>query len=154
MPLPEDFSAWDHLRKQITVAHNLSVEKTFLGVEALDISTELGSMRTATFIDDDDTVDMIVLRLLLYYFIFQGEMQQAFYCLPTVERTIVATGKPQVHLLFREPMSDFLRENKLQQATAQISFRLMKDTALTLNPGRAKEIANDIPAAKLAGQKF
>lgn len=144
MPLPEDFSPWEHLRVQITTAHNLNVQRTFFGIEAGDISSELGAMRTAVFIEDDDTVDMIVLRLILFYFVFQGEFQQAYYATPVVERQNIVKHKPQVHLLFKEPISAFLLENKLQRATAQISFRLMNESSLTMNHAKAEQLATRI----------
>ena len=141
MPLPEDFSPWEHLREQITVSHNLNVERTFLGVETEDISNELGAMRTAVFIEADDTVDMIILRLSLYYFVFQGELKDAYYVMPVEEVQTLFKFKPQVHLVFREDLSTVLIENKLQRAKSEISFRLMTESALTMNEAKAKELA-------------
>lgn len=154
MPLPEDFNAWEHLRSQLTVAHNLSVERNFLGVEHDDISTPFGAMRMACFIQADDTVEMINLRLKLYYWIFRKDLPTPIYGLPAPDFQAEVTYRPQVILFFIEPYTQFLAAEKLNQATAEVSFRLIHETSQTINREKATVLAERIKEALGQGMGF
>lgn len=144
MPLPDGFSEWEHLREQITVAHNLQAELSFFGIDAEDISTVQGSLRQATIIKEDDTVDMIVLRLFLYHFKLRKDLPTPVFGIPVPDYQSVVTYKPQVKLFFIEPFTPLLQELKLNQATAEISFRLSQYTNQTINRAEATSIAENI----------
>ena len=154
MPLPDDFSEWEHLREQITIAHNLQAERTFLGVEAGDINSTLGSMRQAVFIKDDDTVDMIVLRLFLYHFKFLQDLPTPVFATPITDFQSEITYKPQVILIFQEDANAFLLENNLPPTRAEISFRLMNYTPQTIDQAVALGVAEKIEGVFAAGTGF
>lgn len=144
MPLPDDFSPWEHLREQLTVAHNLDVERSFFGIEANDISTVFGAMRTAVFIQDDDTVDMIILRLFLYHFKFRKDLPTPIFGLSAPDFQAEVTYRPLVTLFFIEPYTQELATEKLTQATAQVSFRLIHETSKSINSEKALILAEKI----------
>ena len=141
MALPEDFSPWKHLREMLLNSHNLTVQKTFIGTPDNNIETTLGGMKFASIIQDDDTVDMIILRIILFYFIFKGELPTPIYGIPVPEFQAEISFHPQIKLIFKEPWSAFLMENQLTPATAEISFRLMTETSQTMNSSKAKSWA-------------
>jgi hypothetical protein len=141
MPLPDEFSPWHHLLEMLLSTHNRRVEQTFIGVPHNDLETAMGGMRVACFITEDDTVDMIVLRMMLFYFVFEGHLPQPIYGIPVASYDVSFKYKPQVHLYFKEDHSAFLMETKLPPATAEIGFRLMHETSATMNEGKARSIA-------------
>lgn len=146
MPLPDDFDAYQHLLEQIKIQHNLQIEQSFIGVEANDISTGMGSLRTACFITDDDTVDMMMLRLFLYHFKLRKDLPTPVYGIPAPDYQSQVTFKPTIKLFFIEPYTERLRELKLNQATAEISFRLMNFTNHTINKTEVLPYAERIKA--------
>jgi len=143
MALPDDFSPAQHLLDMLLGTHNRSVQKTFLGVPDADLEHPLGGMKVACLLTPDDTVDMIVLRLMLYWFEFKGELPTPIYSIPISEyqSELEIPFKPQVRLIFREDYSAFLAENNLRRAEAQISYRLMHQTSATITPIFASSLA-------------
>lgn len=140
MPLPDDFNAYEHLLNQLIALHNRQVQQSFLGVEANDINSSLGAMRTAVFITEDDTIDMIILRIFLYHFKFRMDLPAPVFSTPNNWDGEI-THKPQVTLTFREKNTPFLKENKLRRASAEISYRLKNQTNETINNAEAHIVA-------------
>jgi hypothetical protein len=141
--LPEDFDAWSNLLEQLTNSFNQVVERTFINIE-FDLTTTLGGMYVACLIQPDDTVNMIILRLFLFYFCYQGNLPTPIYGIPTDTYQADVTFRPQVILYFLEDNSEFLLENNLPRADARISFRLVNQTYLTITPTIAMELATSI----------
>ena len=141
MALPDDFSPWQHLREMLITSHNRNVERTFLGVPHDDLQNTQSGMKLACLLQDDDTVDMFLLRMYLYYFVFQGNLPTPIYGIPVPDYDSQVFYKPQVKLIFKEDWNSFLLENSLNRATAEISFRLMHETSTTMNHGKAESIA-------------
>jgi len=138
--LPEDFSPWEHLHGMLLTSFNQAVERSFINVPP-DITTALGGMRVACILQDDDSVEMTVLRLLLFYFVFKGELPTPVYAAPIPDVQSEVKFRPQVHLLFKEDWNATLLQEKLSPATAQISWRLMHETSQTINESKAKVLA-------------
>ena len=68
MPLPIDFSPWEHLQNTIRFAHNQQVRKEFDDIQVDDdITTPRGSLKVASLIDDKDTSTMTLIRMFLYH---------------------------------------------------------------------------------------
>ena len=139
MPLPDDFNPWEHLHGMLLGAYNGSVERTFVGVPNDDISQALGGMKIACLLQPDDTVDMTILRMLLYYFVFKGNLPTPVYGIPVNDYQSEIIYRPQIQLHFIEDYSLMLAENKLQRTNSEISFRLMNETSATMNPSKARE---------------
>jgi hypothetical protein len=154
MPLPEDFSPWEHLHQMLRNAHNTNVEQTFLGVPSDDITTSFGGMKVATLLQDDDTVDMTLLRLFLFYFVFQANLPQPVYAYPPEDLFTAVRGHPQVILLFRESLTIEQRAEKQRAAQSQITFRLMNLTPQTITPAYANELALIIKERLATGAGF
>lgn len=144
MPLPDDFNPYQHLLEQLIVTHNRRVLQAFHGVEANDISTSLGAMRTAVFITEDDTIDMIMLRMFLFHFKFRKDLPAPIFGIPAADYQADVTYRPIVKLFFIEPYTEQLALEKLNQATAEISFRLYNETSQTINREKVIPIANRI----------
>lgn len=141
MPLPEDFSPWEHLHQMLRNAHNTNVEQTFLGVPSDDISTSFGGMKVATLLQDDDTVDMTLLRMFLFYFVFEANLPAPVYAYPPEDVITQVRNHPQVLLLFREQLTIEQKAEKQRAAQSQITFRLMNYTPQTITPTYANELA-------------
>jgi len=141
MPLPVDFSPAQHLLEMLIGTHNRSVQRTFLGVPDADLDHPLGGMKLACLLTPDDTVDMIILRLMLYWFEFKGDLPTPVYGLPTGDYQSEVTFRPQVILFFKEDWNAVVAENKLPRAEARISFRLMHETSATITPAYAQGLA-------------
>lgn len=154
MALPDDFSPWQHLRQMLQLTHNANVEANFLGVPSDDISTPLGGMKVATLLQDDDTVDMTILRLFLYYFVFQANLPAPVYAFPPEDVFKGVRGHPQVILMFRETQTIEMKVDKVRPAESQITFRLMTYTPQTINPTYAKELAFIIKENLALGTPF
>jgi hypothetical protein len=130
------------------------VERTFFGVPHDDLQNTQSGMKLACLLQDDDTVDMFLLRMFLYYFVFQGNLPTPVYGIPVPDYDIQFVYKPQVKLIFKEDWSAFLMENGLNRATAEISFRLMHESAATINHGKAEAIALRIKEFLASGNGF
>ncbi len=144
MPLPDNFSPWQHLFEQLTISHNPIVERSFTGIQFGDISSTLGGMYTACIIQPDDTAEIVSIRLFLYYFVYKGNLPTPVYGIPIPDYQANFQFHPQIQLHFREDWSPALQQNGLTRATAQISFRLMKYSAQTITQGYLRELAQEI----------
>ncbi|MBA3920325.1 MAG: hypothetical protein H0X31_00910 [Nostocaceae cyanobacterium] len=146
MALPDDFSPAQHLLEMLISTHNKGVQQTFVGVPDNDIEHALGGMKLACLLTIDDTVDMILLRLMLFWFEFKGELPTPVYSIPVedYQSELQIPFRPQIKLLFQEDWSIKLAENKFRRATAQISWRLIHQTSQTISPVLAKELATII----------
>ena len=141
MPLPDDFSPWQHLREMLITSHNRNVERTFFGVPHDDLQNTQSGMKLACLLQDDDTVDMFLLRMYLYYFVFQGNLPTPIYGIPVPDYDNEFVYKPQIKLIFKEDWNALLMENGLNRAKSEISFRLMHETSATINHNKAEAIA-------------
>ncbi|MEH2250073.1 hypothetical protein [Nostoc sp.] len=156
MPLPDDFSPAQHLLEMLLGTHNRTVQKTFIGVPDADLEHPLGGMKLACLLTPDDTVDMILLRMMLFWFEFKGNLPAPLYAIPTedYQSKILYPYRPEVKLIFREDYSVFLAENKFQRAKAEISWRLINETSASMSQSKAHSIALRIKEVFAEGQGF
>lgn len=156
MVLPDDFSPAQHLLEMLLGTHNRTVQQTFIGVPDADLEHPLGGMKLACLLTEDDTVDMILLRLVLFWFEFKGNLPAPLYAIPTedYQARISPPYRPEVKLIFREDYSPFLAENKFQRAKAEISWRLINETSASMNQNKAHTIALRIKEVFATGQGF
>lgn len=144
MPLPDDFSPAQHLLEMLLGTHNRSVQQSFLGVPDNDLEHPLGGMKLACLLTEDDTVDMILLRLMLFWFEFKGQLPTPVYSIPVPDYQSEIKFHPQIQLLFKEDWNATLLENKFSPATAQISFRLINETSASITPSKAQSLATRV----------
>lgn len=148
MPLPNNFSEWEHLQDQVTRIHNRQVREYFSDiVEDNDISTSRASLRHACLMKDEDTSVMTMLRLWLFE-VTAGHaksLQPDIYGLPVTTFQERYTFAPQVHLYFLESPRDV--EKGYAAVQGEISFRLTESQYENITPAEAKTLANRIKAA-------
>jgi hypothetical protein len=148
MPLPENFSSWEHLQTVLMMTYNRIVREEFRDVAGADwegdISTPRASLRVACTIRDDDSAVMCQLRMMLFYITLRGasDLHPPLYTTPTELYQTIFKFHPQVSLYFREDLEDV--EEGYKPIDAVISFRLMNETSQSLSPVNAQTLATKI----------
>ena len=144
MPLPDDFSPYEHLLQTMIALHNRVIEQSFIGVVPDNLEDASSSLKLACLLTDDDTIDMIILRLNLYYWVVQANLPTPVYAIPTLDHQSGGTYKPQVILHFQEQWTADHLENNLTPVRSRISFRLMNESSQTITPQDAQVLANKV----------
>jgi hypothetical protein len=151
MPLPGNFSPASHLISTIAQVVNKQVRDEFRDIGddnwQRDIGTPRASLRTACTHLADDTIDMTLARMWLFYGALQKAktFHPAIYGIPSLDFQSVMKFYPQVELFFEEKFSE--TERGYTQLRAQIKFRLVGETTETLTRADAIVLANKIKAA-------
>jgi hypothetical protein len=145
MPLPDNFSEWEHLQDTIKRWHNKGVAQWFSKQPINDVSKPKPALRHACTIKDQDTATMTLIRLWLFE-ITAGHaqsLQTSIYGNPVNEIQREVTFKPQVKLFFKEKASrDMVDRN--YPATGEITFRLMEESSSTISRTKAEALAKEI----------
>lgn len=144
MPLPDNFSEWEHLQDMIRLYQNKEVGKYFKNQADNDISTPKGGLKHACYIKDSDTAIMTFIRLWLFE-VNAGHIQSLLtpiYGIPVEDFQGEVKFKPQVHLHFQERYPYIT--DRVRAVTGEISFRLMNEDAATYSRAKAEELAKDI----------
>jgi hypothetical protein len=158
MTLPEGFSEFEFLQDLVRKWHNRAVREEFqdLGGEDWnpDINIGRGAVRHACTIKDNDTAEMVNMRMFLYYFLHRKaqDLQQPVYGLPTENYQASRRFKPQILLWFMEDISDV--EPGYSPVDGRISFRLMNEDNDTLTQANINSLANKIHTAFASGNGF
>lgn len=148
MPLPDNFSPWEHLQTVLMQVHNRRVRQEFSDVGgddwAGDISTPRGSLRTACTIRDDDSAIISFHRMFLFYVMLRhaADIHPALYTTPLEHYQEVVTFAPQVTMYFREDLEDV--EQGYTPINSEISFRIMGQSYNNYTPTEATALANRI----------
>lgn len=156
--LPENFSPWEHLQDTLRWVQNRRVRDKFkdLGLDDWEpsINTPRASLRTACTLRDDDTAEMTMLRLWLFYGML-GNLDidmSSFYSIPVREYQGYAKFQPQVTLLFYEDLSDV--EEGYQPVCAEVSFRVQGETEQSMTEVKARAIAHQIRTEFATGNGY
>lgn len=143
MPLPNDFSPWEHLQNTVRFAHNQQVRKEFDDIEVDDdITTPRGSLKVASLIDDRDTAPMTLIRLILYHVIIKGFGMPEIYSVPWTDINDSIRYRPKVFLKFCQNYRDVDADDRAVEG--EISFRLMGETNTTLTQSEVNVLAQKI----------
>jgi hypothetical protein len=148
MPLPDSFSPAAHLISTVAKAHNKLVQAFFKDVGDIswtaDISTPRASLRVACTILNEDSMDMVKLRIDLFYIICgkARAFQTPIYGIPSIDFQEVTRYYPQVALFFEEKSSNV--ETSYTPLRSQIKFRLTDETSESFTKQKAIAIANKI----------
>jgi hypothetical protein len=156
MPLPDNFSPWEHLQDQIRLIHNREVADYFRDAADDDISTARSSLKTACKMVDTDTAVMTLLRLWLFDFtagrgrrlepnVFSESTTQLNY-------KVLRKNKPMITLYFKEDIEDV--DPGYRRLEGEISFRLMNQTTTTISKSEAESYARKIKTAFGTGNGF
>lgn len=144
MPLPNNFSEWEHLQGQILRMHNRMVRDWFSDAPDDDISTPRGSLKRACLIQDNDPIALVNLRLWLFEVTFGrlANMQTPVYGIPVQEFQQDTKFKPQVKLVFYEDTQDV--EDGYRAIEAELTFRLINETSESITETNARNLATKI----------
>lgn len=145
--MPAKYSAWNHLKSVMIPAHNRYVREVF-GEEDVSWSetglTREASLKIACMAQVTDTVNVLVVRLILFYIILgkKNGDGQAWYGIPVSSFQETRKFKPQITLVFYEDSSDI--EPGYTPVTGEVSFRLMDETSDTITEAKALHLANRV----------
>jgi hypothetical protein len=148
MPLPDNFSPAEHLQDVILLTQNKIVRAEFADVGddnwVKDISTPRSSLRLACTHEEDDSIDMTILRLWLFFGILRKaqDFHPAIFGIPATSFQETTKYFPQVHLYFEEKYTESDKDYK--QLRSQVSFRLTNETTDTLTKADTLALATKI----------
>jgi hypothetical protein len=148
MPLPEGFSAAEHLQDVIMLTQNRIVRAEFNDVGnddwVKDIATPRASLRVACTHEEADSIDMTILRLWLFFGILRKaqDFHPAIFGIPSTSFQETTKYHPQIHLYFEEKYSE--ADPDYKPLRSQVSLRLMNETTDTLTNAESLVIANKI----------
>lgn len=160
MPLPDNFSPAEHLQDTARRYLNREVKEWFRDVDFddLDISVPRSSLAMACQHDDNDSLLMTLVRMLM----FDGLIRRRFQDLLAggsdgIGTTSYKTGvqrrlKPQIVLQFIEDITDV--EAGYAPVYGRISFRLMNHDMTTITEPIAQTYANRIKTNFASGNGF
>jgi hypothetical protein len=150
MALPDNFSPAEHLQDVIKLTMNREVREWFRDVGAddwePDLNSERARLRVACTHIEDDTFDMTVGRLQLFYFLMgQAQALQAPTFIDMTDRLYEDfTYKPELVLYFYKNI--YLGNGKYENNQGRLSYRLVNETSQSLTPAknrvRAEKIKN------------
>lgn len=129
MPLPQNFSEFEFLQDLVRKWQNRIVREEFndLGGDEFDpdINISRHAIRHGCTIKDNDTAEMTIIRLYLYYFIHRKaqDLQRPVYGIPVTSFQESLEFYPQVMLYFVEDQSDV--DEEYSPIDGQIQFRLI-----------------------------
>lgn len=148
MPLPDNFSEWEHLQNILLQTYNRVIRDEFndVGDETWDedITTPRGSLRVACTLKDSDSAIATILRMMLFYFVLgqASALQTPVYGIPIPSFQEARQFKPQIQLYFQEPEADV--DLGYRPVTGNITFRLMNETSTSITHAETVSLANKI----------
>lgn len=154
MPLPEGFNEWEHLQNTLRRAHNSTVNEFFRNQADNDVSSSKASAKHACKMKDEDTADMTVIRMWLFWVLCR-KMRDNFepyagYRIPNDEHSV--KHKPHVTILFLQDHDDV--EYGDRPVEGQISFRLIDETTKSMTEAKLMTLANKITQKFGTGKGF
>lgn len=158
MPLPEPFSDVEHIQALIRRYINREIREHFsdLGGDNWepDISTTRGAMRKALTHEDSDPLQLTILRLFTYYFIYgqAKALMPDIYGIPNTVFDQVRVYRPQVCFYFSG--SEAPSDNVHKRVGGEISFRLMNETSTTISKTRVETLATRIKSLFVTPTRF
>lgn len=154
MPLPNNFSAWEHFQSTLIQVQNRRVRDEFSDADDDDISTPRSSLKQACILRDDDSAMLTLLRLEFFYYVLRKaqDLQTPVYGIPVPSFQEARKFRPQIQLYFQEDSEDV--EPGYTPVTGEISFRLMTESAETITESEARNYANKIRTSFSSGAAF
>jgi hypothetical protein len=134
MPLPNEFSPWEHLQSTFMRVHNEMVRDEFRDItDDDDISVPRGSLKVACLMRDDDSAIMSLHRiwLLMGYLRQARDFHPPLYTTPVEMYQSKIEFRPQVRLIFSQDYAS-VPDNK-NPVESQVSFRMMNETPESLS---------------------
>lgn len=162
MPIPPIFNDTELVQSVIRRYVNKLVKLDFKDLDDAngnwepEVSSWRGRMRTTCMHKDNDSLELTLARLFVYYFIF-GKAQALQPAIIGVQKESFdqlydVAYRPQVTLFFKQD-SDAVPPS-YYPITAEISFRLMNETTESLTEANVKILATKIKNELAIGQGF
>jgi hypothetical protein len=149
MTIPPEFSETEHFQSVCRRYLNKEIRDAFQDLGGDDwqpeVNTTRGSMRHALTHKDNDTIQMTLGRMFLYYFTFgkAQALQTPVYGMPiTTYQEVSLEFRPQILLYFDQSQSE-VREG-LSRVTGEITYRLVNETSQSITESDLKTRANKI----------
>lgn len=149
MTIPEEFNETEHFQSVCRRYLNAQVRDDFrdLGGDNWEpeIGTTRGSMRHALTHKDNDTAQMTLGRMFLYYFTYgkAQALQAPIYGTPIENyQELSVEFRPQIFLYFDQSQSDVT--NGKNRVYGQIAYRLVNETSASITQVDLKNRANKI----------
>lgn len=154
MPLPENFSDWEHFQSTLIQVQNRRVRVEFAGEDDDSIATPRSSLKQACLLKDNDSAIQTLNRLWLFYVVLgQAQaMHPPLYTMPLDNHQQTVQFVPQVTLYFEESRDEV--EEGFPPLNAQLSFRIQNETPETFTPANAQTLANKIRSEFASGSPY
>lgn len=149
MPIPDNFSPWEHLQSVLMKVHNSEVKEEFSDItDDDDISLPRSSLKQACLLKDNDTSEITLLRMMLFWFNLRKakDLQPDFYGLNIHELQATRKYKPHIKLYFEEHLVLGEISRNRTPIDGEISFRLMNETSQSLTQANLTTFGNKIKA--------
>lgn len=148
MAIPADFNEWTNLRDLVKLEHNKAVKLYFKNQPDDEVSTPKSRLKHSCVIKDNDTVDMLILRMWLFEITcgHAQAIQRPVYGMPVSEVQRETKFKPQVKLYFLELYDNETHKDGTEQLEGEITFRLMDESSETISRSKAESLAKKIKA--------
>ena len=159
MALPDKFNEWSHLKSTLIKTQNKIVKHEFrdIGDESWspDITLPRGSLRVACTLKANDTANMTIIRIFLFYVIIRKlkDIFPVIYSIPSDTFHDIVRFKPQVTLLFEEDTEDAHSKERIP-ITSQISYRLTGETTASMTSAKVNSLATRIKTKLATGTPF
>jgi hypothetical protein len=150
MSIPPEFNETEHFQSVVRRYLNKEIREAFQDLGGDDwqpeVGTTRGSMRHALTHKDNDTLQMTMGRMFLYYFTYGGaKALQAPTVIDMTDRLYEDfVYRPEVKLFFYKKV--YLGDKKYDQFVGEISYKLINETSATITPTenrrRAERIKN------------
>jgi len=147
MPLPEEFSEWEHLQHTLKKVHNSAVKEFYSEQPDNDIGTSRAAAKHACLIKDEDTANMVMIRFWMFWVICRKMRDNfpPFFSAPVAQVDSEIRYKPQITCYFLEDWNDV--EQGYSPIDGQLSVRLIKETSNTISQSELNSLANKVNLA-------
>lgn len=153
MPLPSDFTPWEHLQNVVLTSYNRDVRRAFRDAPDDNLENPRSSLKLACLARDDDSAIMTAIRMNLFYFTLRRarDLQATMVGIPksTFDQSVVY--HPQIRFYFSQPR-ETVKQGDLPD-DGEFSFRLMNVTEATINESLARKYAVKIKSLFVSGGK-
>jgi hypothetical protein len=155
MPLPTNFSPWEHFQQVLIQVQNRKVRTEFSDLDDDDdITVARSSLRVACTLRDDDSAIFTLLRLFFFYGILRGwrDFWPTIYASSSVPSATKRRHKPQITLYFSQDLNDI--EPGYDPVAGEISFRIMNEETSTFTTAKLETLANKVKSLFSTGGGF
>lgn len=131
MPIPNNFSSWEHFQNIAVKTHNKKVREFFnQDLEDQDITSPEGAVRRACLLEDNDTAAQTIAKMLFFAVDcgwLESLLESIFYGIPKIELQQNYRYVNQIVLLFSETYQDMKKARRTHPKRLRVSFRWLQE---------------------------